>query len=105
VTITANAEGWPGAVELEGPLLADVLEAAGATGRPITVYALDGYGASMSPEDIAAVAWVLAISADGEPLGIGGRGPAWLAYDTGEGVATAEEEGAWVWSVFHIAVE
>jgi hypothetical protein len=81
-----------------------VLAAAGATGKAITVYAMDGYGANMSTEQIAAHDWVLAMDADGKPLGIGGRGPLWLAYDTGADKATTEEEGAWVWSVFHIAV-
>ena len=102
--ITANADGWPAAVKLAGPKLADVLAAAGATDKAITVYAMDGYGANMSTGQIAANDWVLAIDADGKPLGIGGRGPLWLAYDTGAGKATTEEEGAWVWSVFHIAV-
>ncbi len=104
-TIVARAEGWPAEVRLEGPLLADVLSAAGAGQGAITVYALDGYGARMTPDEMAARDWVLAISADGSPLGIGGRGPAWLAYDTGDGSATEAEEAAWVWSVFHIAVE
>ena len=101
-SITVNAEPWSAAVKMSGPKLADVLAAAGATGKPITVYAMDGYGAAMTVDQIAARGWVLAMSADGKPLGIGGRGPLWLAYDTGSGKATAEEEGAWVWSVFHI---
>jgi hypothetical protein len=102
--ITANAEPWTKALAMRGPLLADVLAAAGATGKPITVFALDGYGAAMTPEQIAAHRWVLATHADGKALGIGGRGPLWLVHDTGSGKATAEQEGAWVWSVFHIAV-
>ena len=101
-SITANAEAWPAAVKLDGPKLADVLAAAGAEGKPVTVYALDGYGAAMTVDQIAAHDWVLALNADGKPLGIGGRGPLWLAYDTGSGRATTDEEGAWVWSVFHI---
>lgn len=103
-SITAHAEPWSLAVSMQGPRLADVLAAAGATGKPITVYAMDGYGAEMTVDQIAARNWVLALDADGKPLGIGGRGPLWLAYDTGAGKATADEEGAWVWSVFHIEV-
>jgi hypothetical protein len=45
------------------------------------------------------------LAARPRPLAIGGRGPAWLAYDTGTRRATPEEEGAWVWSVFYITVE
>lgn len=103
-TVTADAEPWKAAVQMSGPLLSDVLAAAGATGKPITVFALDGYGAAMTPEQIAARRWVLASHADGKPLGIGGRGPLWLVYDTSAGKASVQEEGAWVWSVFHIAV-
>jgi len=102
--ITAEAEGWPAPLKLEGPLLADVLAAAGAGGKPVTVFALDGYGAEMSPEQIASREWVLATKADGQPLGIGGRGPLWLAYDTGDEKATADEEAPWVWSAFYIEV-
>jgi hypothetical protein len=102
--VTANAEPWKAAIAMTGPLLSDVLAAAGATGKPITVFALDGYGAAMTPEQIAAHPWVLATHADGVALGIGGRGPLWLVYDTGTGKASAQEEGAWMWSVFHIQV-
>ncbi len=101
--LTADAAPWPRAIAMSGPLLADVLAAAGAVGKPIVVYALDGYGAAMTREQVAAHEWVLATHADGKALGIGGRGPLWLVYDTGPARATAEEEGAWVWSVFHIA--
>lgn len=103
-SITANAEPWSEPLRMEGPKLADVLAAAGAAGKPITVYAIDGYGAAMTVDQIAAHEWVLALKTNGKPLGIGGRGPLWLAYDTGSGKATAEQEGAWVWSIFHIEV-
>ena len=102
--VRVKAEPWPRRVEMSGPLLADVLAAAGAEGKPLLAYALDGYGAAMTPEQVAERRWVLASHADGKPLGIGGRGPLWLVYDTGDGTASVEEEAAWVWSVFHIAV-
>ena len=48
---------------------------------------------------------VLAISVDGGALGIGGRGPAWLLFDSG-GVALSEDvESQWVYSVFTITAE
>lgn len=99
-----DAEPWPASLRLSGPLLADVLAAAGGDGKPVTLYALDGFGARMTTEQIAARPWVLATHANGEALAIGGRGPLWLVYDTGAGKATAEDEAAWVWSVFHIKV-
>lgn len=106
VEIGADAEPWAGPVRLRGPLLAEVLALAGAEDKAVTLYALDGYGVRLEPEDLAAHRWVLAIEADGRPLGIGGRGPAWLAYEVAAPKrASTEEEGKWVWSVFHIAVE
>lgn len=103
--ITANAEGWPAAVALAGPRLTDVLAAAGVSGRPVALFALDGYAVELSAEDLATRDWVLAIAADGEPLALGGRGPAWLAWDTADGVpATPEQEAKWAWSVFLIEV-
>ncbi|MEM8648200.1 MAG: hypothetical protein AAGF86_17915 [Pseudomonadota bacterium] len=47
VTITAlgEADTWQGPVSLTGPRLKDVLALAGAEGKPVTIFALDGYGA------------------------------------------------------------
>jgi hypothetical protein len=106
VEITASAEGWPAPVRLQGVRLADVLEAAGASGRAVTVFALDNYGVKLSPEEIRARDWVLAHSAGGAPLAIGGRGPMWLAWDTtASGPASKEQEGQWVWAVYLVTVE
>jgi len=106
VEIAANAEGWPGEVRLQGVRLADVLAAAGASGRSVTVYALDNYGVKLTPEEISSKDWVLASSANGVPLAIGGRGPMWLAWDTSaSGPATKEQESQWVWAVYLVTVE
>ncbi|MBI1385429.1 MAG: hypothetical protein GC150_11010 [Rhizobiales bacterium] len=104
-SIRANAEGWPAAVAAEGPLVRDVLAASGASSKAsVSFVALDGYAASLSAEELAAEDWVLAISVDGKPIGIGGRGPAWLMHDTGEAAISAEAEAKWVWSVYLIVV-
>ena len=105
ITVNADVEDWPGALAMEGPLLKDVLAAAGATGKSLTVYALDGFGLEMDAERIAAHDWVLAMKVNGEPLAIGGLGPLWLVYDTGDRVAVEDEEKTWVWSVFYIEAE
>ena len=106
VEITANADGWPGPVKLQGVRLADALAAAGAGGRAVTVYALDNFGVKLTPDEIAAKDWVLAHSANGAPLAVGGRGPMWLAWDTSaSGPASKEQEGQWVWAVYLMTVE
>lgn len=100
-TITARAEGWPARVTLTGPRLADVLRAAGVPAEAkIVATALDGYNVDLLPSDRAAHDWVVAIDADGKPLGVGGRGPAWLLYDTKDATVGPDVEANWVWALF-----
>ena len=105
VEISAKAKDWPSATAITGPLLSDVLQLAGADGTTVTFYALDGFAAELTADELGAHDWVLGLRADGRPLGLGDKGPVWLAYDTS--VLTALPAGAdtkWVWSVFHIDV-
>ncbi|MEM9781100.1 MAG: hypothetical protein AAF899_01365 [Pseudomonadota bacterium] len=106
VRITANGPSWPGPLELSGPLLTDVMAEAGiASDASLLVTALDGYAAIVTAEDRAARTWIVALEADGTPLGLGGRGPTWILPDTG-GAAVAEGEDAnWVWSAYLVSVE
>lgn len=98
--------GWPGAFALEGPLLADLLAAAGATGRTVTALALDGYAATLAPAEIAAWGAVLALKKDGRHLGLGDRGPLWLVYPReGAGLAGRTDDAGLVWALFFLRVE
>lgn len=103
--IRVDAEGWPSAHTLKGPLVADVLKLAGAEGRTVVFYALDGFATRFEPKELEEHAWVLALDADGHPLGIGGRGPLWMAYDVPHGKASKDEEGRWAWAIFYAEVE
>ncbi len=105
VTTTITAEPWPRAVTLEGPRLIDVLMAAGWTGSKITTVALDGFAVEITAADLAAHTWVLALKADGLPLGVGGHGPAWIVYEVPNGTASETDESRWPWAVFYIAAE
>ena len=106
ISLSARADTWPRTVEARGPRLVDVLSAAGVSqSASISLMALDGYSVVLGPEERASGDWILAIDAEGEPLGLGGRGPAWLLQDTGGEVVTAEREALWIWSVFLIEVE
>jgi len=105
-TLVANATNWERAVSASGPSLADVLLEAGVDpGAGITLMALDGYAVELDAAARQAENWVLALSADGAALGIGGRGPLWLLYDTGGEAAIDDGEAKWVYSVFTIIVE
>lgn len=102
---SAHIETWDKPVAVEGPSLEAVLSKAGALGQKFRLTALNGYTAVLSLDELGAKNWILALSANGKPLGIGGRGPLWLVYDTKTGAAPQEEEAKWVWSVFLIEVE
>ncbi len=105
-TVHANVQGWPSAVHAKGPSLKDVLDAAGVKPEAlVTVMSLDGYAVEFTPADRKAQDWIVAIEVDGKGLGIGGRGPAWLMYDTGGKAIAADKEGKWVWSAFSITAQ
>ena len=101
-----SIEGWPGQATVKGPRLKDVLAAAGAAGRDITVVALDGFGSQISAAEIDALDWIVGVKADERYLSIGQRGPLWVVYSSPDGRAlTMEDEQRWPWAAFYIEVE
>jgi hypothetical protein len=76
-----------------GPLPKEVLATVGAA------------RAKLSPEDIEAGDWIVALAADGVPLGLGQQGPVWLLNTRKPGEAPSmTQEGHWVWSTYFIKV-
>lgn len=70
--------------ELAGPLLADVLKAAGATltdSTRLQMRAVDGYSPSISLADARRLGFIVATHLDGKPLPLGGLGPLWAVYE------------------------
>ncbi len=106
-TLTVKYDTWPKAYTFEGPLLADVLTAAGATGKSVKVFALDGYGAEIPLDEIRRYPVLLALKADGKYLGLGGRGPSWVVYprDANHPALQSHDDAKWVWSAVRIEVE
>lgn len=106
-TLTVKYDSWPKAYTFEGPLLADVLKATGATGQSIKVYALDGYGAEIPLSELRQYPVLLALKADGRYLGLGGRGPTWVVYprDDRHPALKSHDDAKWVWSALRIEVE
>ena len=88
-----------------GPLLKEVLATVGAARAKVSIVAVDGYTGWLSPEDIEAGDWIVALAADGVPLGLGQQGPVWLlnTRKLGEAPSTTQE-GHWVWSTYFIKV-
>jgi hypothetical protein len=101
--VTVRYPTWPAAHRFEGPLLRDVLKAAGVTGGTIQPFALDGYAAEIPYSDLERWPVILALKSDGRWLPVGGAGPAWVIYPRDDFPELAKEDDLkWVWGAFHI---
>ncbi len=90
----------------KGPLLSDVLDAAGATGEIVTLVALDGYAIEVPLADLVEKGAVLALSRDDIPFGIGDFGPTHLVFPRAERFDLADmNDDWWIWSIYFIRVE
>jgi hypothetical protein len=103
-SVTVRYKDWPREVTASGPGLADVLKAAGATGKTILVQAVDGYAPEFTDADIARDKLILALEADGTPLPMGGRGPLWLLGPP-DSFAGQEDEEGFAYAVIRIDVK
>jgi len=92
--------------EFSGPLLADVLAAAGAEGKMVTVRAMDGYAVEVPLEEMVGKGAVVALERDGKALGIGGFGPTQIVFPRAERADLADmPDDWWIWQIYHISVE
>jgi hypothetical protein len=104
-TVIAQPPGFKQPTTFTGPLVNEVLAAVGATSAKVRFRAVNGYEGWLSPEDIGKSDWILALAADGAPLGLGQQGPLWLLKTLAEGEKPSETpEGHWVWAIFYIKV-
>lgn len=88
-----------------GPLLADVLRAAGAEVGSVKLTARDGSVVDLTAEDVKTREWILAHLVDGKPVTGGDFGPLWLMHKPGSGETPSKDElQSWVSSVFYIEV-
>ena len=98
---------------LRGPLLLDVLKAAGASmsdGGKLVLRAVDGYAATISVAQARTQRYIVATHLDGAAMALGGLGPLWAIYDAdkvAEMVAKplAERFGSCPWALYHIEVQ
>ena len=104
--IVTKYPGQDVTVEVEGPLLSDVLAAAGADGDTVKLLAMDGYAVEVPLAELKEFPVVLALKNNGEWLGLGGRGPTWVVYPQDDFAELADRDDAnWIFSVFYIGVE
>ena len=104
-TVTAQPPEFDKPATFSGPQLREVLGFLEAAQVRTTFMAVDGYSGWLDPEDIKQSDWILALSADGVPLGLGQQGPIWLINTRDAGFHPDDtHHGHWVWALFYIRV-
>lgn len=97
---------------LQGPLLQNVLQAAGvARDAPamLELRAVDGYKVGSRLADARAYRMIVALRIDGAPLPLGGLGPQWAVFDPEHVPAFKDKSlkerfGLCPWGLYHIGV-
>ena len=98
---------------LRGPLLEEVLKAAGAPQDDavrLLLRAVDGYAAALTMAQVRAQRMLVATHLDGQPMALGGLGPLWAIHDADRIAALAalplaERFASCPWALYHIGVE
>jgi hypothetical protein len=103
VTVTTNEFEKPAI--FSGPLLREVLGYLEAAQVRTTFVALNGYTGWPDPDDIKSSDWILALEADGKPLGLGQQGPIWMLNTRKPGFKPNDEHhGHWVYAVYYMRI-
>lgn len=112
VTIKPTLEYDAKAHTLSGPLLLDVVTAAGGAlgdNVKLVLRAVDGYAASLTMAQARAQRYIVATHMDGAAMALGGLGPLWAIYDADKvpgmaGKPLPERFGSCPWALYHIEV-
>lgn len=112
VTIEPTLEYDSKRHRLAGPLLTDVLRAAGmkALDGKLAMRAIDGYAPTLTLLDAAKYRFIVATHLDGQPMPLGGLGPLWAVYDADRFPDMAarpvdQRFAQCPWGLYHIAVQ
>ena len=104
-TVRADFPAGEAVRNFAGPLLRDVMAIAVPTGQTFLVTSVDGYQREIDLQRIYDHDVILAISMDGDPLPMGGFGPAMLVWPRREDPAlTGMNDDYWSWGVIAIEV-
>jgi len=104
-TVTVQPPEFDKPTTFSGPLLREVLGYVEAAQVRTTFVAMNGYTGWLDPNDVQSSDWILALSADGVPLGLGQQGPIWLLNTRAPDFKPDDEHHAhWVWAVFYMHV-
>ena len=105
-SITTGTSWTPTAVFV-GPLLLDVMQAAGVTSGTLTFKTLDDYSAPIPWEDLVRYGVILAHSQDGKRLNNKRWGPLWTIYPRDQNPVALKgpiAESRFIWQVNRIEV-
>lgn len=106
VTIMKPVHGTEEPVPITGPLLADVMKAAGAEGKTAFPLAMDGFSAMIEWSEIVEDGPILATRVNGEPMALGRLGPTMVMFPpTDDEEADRSHVSQEVWSVIYIGTE
>jgi hypothetical protein len=104
-SVTAQPPEFDAPATFKGPLLREVLGHVEAAKVKISITAVNGYTGWLAPEDIDSSDWIVALEANGAPLGIGQQGPLWLINTRAPDFKPDETHHAhWIWALFYIHV-
>ncbi len=98
---------------LAGPLLADVLKAAGVKADApvrLAMRAVDGYSPMIALAEARRLGFIVATHLDGKPLALGGLGPLWAVYEPDRFADIAAKPvsdrfALCPWGLYHIDVQ
>lgn len=79
-SFTAKTPWYPAEIKMTGPLLRDVLAAAGAKGTVLTASALNDYKTTIPAEDADKYDVIVARLMDGKPMSVRNKGPLFIFY-------------------------
>ncbi|MFZ4479872.1 MAG: molybdopterin-dependent oxidoreductase [Rhodoferax sp.] len=98
--------------KLSGPLLTEIVRAAGSSAQAtrLLLRAIDGYNVVISLADAQKYRFIVATHLDGQPMPLGGLGPLWAVYDADRHPDMAakpvtERFGLCPWGLYHIEVQ
>jgi len=104
-SVTATTPELKSEAVFKGPYLRDVLVAVEAAKVKTRFVATDGYSGYLLPEDIDGSDYILALEADGKPLGLNGQGPLWLMNTRKDGETVGDDNrGTHVWGLVYMHI-
>ncbi|MEQ8584966.1 MAG: molybdopterin-dependent oxidoreductase [Thalassobaculaceae bacterium] len=96
---------WTDGVQtFTGPLVRDVLAAAGVSGGTARAVALNDYAVDIPASDFADYDVILALRQNGDEMSVRDKGPIWIVYprDDHAELQKVEENSKWIWQLSRI---